>query len=118
VRLSKPVAVLVFLATLVPLGYLAFFLTVIVSDVFSESPGGPPVAFKILFALHLLCMFWMWALMAFYIVYLFKSPAVPKDQRVLWLVLLLFVNMFAMPVFWYLYVWGASTENGAVRSVQ
>src|SRR6478672_7236543 len=100
-RLSKAVAIFVFLATLVPLAYLIFFIATMAVSVLSGPQGGPePTLFKAIFLLHLLCMLWLWALMAFYLVYLFKSSVVPKDQRVLWVVVLLFFNMFAMPVFW------------------
>jgi hypothetical protein len=112
-RLSKPAAVFVLLATLVPLAYLVFFIGTMVVAVLSASSDGPepPTLFKVIFLLHLLCMLWLWALTAFYLVYLFKSSEVPTDQRVLWAVVLLFFNMFAMPVYWYLYIWPESRQS-------
>ena len=108
-QLSKPVAVVVLLATLVPLAYLVFFLTALIFAVMSGPQRGPePTLFKVVFVLHIVCMLWIWTLLAFYIVYLFKSSAMPNDQRVLWAVVLFFFNMLAMPVFWYLYIWPAS----------
>lgn len=105
-HVSKPTAVFLLLATLVPLAYVAFFIMTMFFAVLSETQGGPePKLFKIIFVLHFICMFWLWALLAFYVAYVFKSPAVPKDQKVLWVVILVFFNMFAMPLFWYLYIW-------------
>ncbi len=111
-RLSKSVAIFVLLATFVPLVYLIFFMVTMAVSVVSDPQSGPdPTLFKVLFLLHLLCMLWLWALIAFYLVYLFKSAAIPKDQRTLWTILLLFFNMFAMPVFWFLYIWPESRRG-------
>jgi hypothetical protein len=50
-------------------------------------------------------------LLVSYIVYLFKTEYVPTDKKALWAVVLFMANMFAMPVFWVLYVW--QPINGA-----
>jgi hypothetical protein len=44
------------------------------------------------------------ALIAFHIVYLFKTNRVPKDKKALWAAVIFLGNMVAIPVFWYLYV--------------
>jgi hypothetical protein len=46
-----------------------------------------------------------WLLVASYIAYAVKSRHVPSTKRALWAGVLFFGNMFAMPVFWFLYVW-------------
>jgi hypothetical protein len=111
-RLSKPAAVLLLLATLLPLAQLAFFLAVF----FSAAFGGLRDAqaerwFNVLFVAQAVCVLWIWALLAFYLVFLFKSNAVPKDQRALWGVALFFANVLVMPVFWYLFVWPAGDRG-------
>ena len=40
-----------------------------------------------------------------YIFYIFKSKYVPKDKKALWVSIIFFANIFAFPVFWYLYIW-------------
>jgi len=40
-----------------------------------------------------------------FISYAQRSPTVPSSKRMLWSVLLLFGNVFAVPVFWFLYIW-------------
>jgi len=109
-RLSKPVAVLVLLATLLPVAHIAFFLVTVVSAVLGGLRGEQGETwFKVLFVLHALCILWIWALLAFYLVFLFKSDTIPKDQKVLWAVVLFFANVLAMPIFWYLFVWPRPT---------
>lgn len=108
-RLSKPISILVLLATLAPLAYFVFFFGMIGFFVLSAADRGPePDLFKVIFILHMLCIVWIWGLMAFYLIYLFKSSSVPKDQKVLWAVVLFIANVMAMPVFWWLYVWPGS----------
>jgi hypothetical protein len=47
----------------------------------------------------------MFGLIAFYILFLFKTDRVPQDKKALWAAVLLLGNMLAMPVFFFLYVW-------------
>ncbi len=64
-----------------------------------------PLPILLFFAGHILTMFLMFALTAFYIVYLFRTDRVAQDKKALWAVVLFFANVFAFPVFWYLYIW-------------
>ena len=109
-HLSKPAKVLIAAATAWPLVYMFLFMGFIFSIVVRglsgpHTRGEVPVAFKLVFLLHLLTILWMFALLAFYIIYLFKSDRVAQDKKALWAVVLFFGNMIAMPVFWYLYIW-------------
>ena len=118
-RLTKPVAISVLVATFVPLVYMLFFMGTIVVAVLSNPPSAPGHAlFKVIFVLHMLCILWLWGLIAFYLVYLFKSEVIPKDQRPLWAVVLIFFNVFSMLVFWFLYIWPESRQSGVTTSDQ
>lgn len=44
-------------------------------------------------------------LIIYYIVHLYTKSGLPGPMRALWLVLIVFMNLFAMPVYWLLYVW-------------
>jgi uncharacterized membrane protein len=61
--------------------------------------------FESLFSLHLATMGLTVVLMAIYLVIAYRSPRVPNDKRTFWAVVLFMGNMFAFPVFWYLFVW-------------
>jgi hypothetical protein len=54
---------------------------------------------------NLIAFVWVWGLIAIYVRLCFRSAAVPKDQKVLWVVLLVLLNVLAMPVFWFKYIW-------------
>jgi len=47
-----------------------------------------------------------------YIFYIFKSKYVPKDKKALWVAIIFFANIFAFPIFWYLYIWKGEKETG------
>ncbi len=40
-----------------------------------------------------------------FIVNVFRNPNVPKNRQVLWAILIGIVGTYAMPVYWYLYIW-------------
>jgi hypothetical protein len=56
-------------------------------------------------AVHMGMMMVMFALLAFYIVFLFKTNAVRTEMKALWAIVLFFGGPIAMPIFWYLYIW-------------
>ena len=112
--LSRPIKLLVGVLTAWPFLYMFLFFAFVATSFvwFSGAPGGgashpagPPTAFLLLFAAHLGTMLLMFGLIAFYIVYLFKTDRVPQDKKALWAAVLFLGNMLAMPVFYYLYVW-------------
>lgn len=102
-KLSQPVKLIVGALTLLPFAYMVYFFVSMVSAVGTESGGLDN--FDLMFRLHLGTMLLIFALMIFYIVYLFRTPRVPQDKKALWAVVLFMGNMIAMPVFWFLYVW-------------
>jgi hypothetical protein len=107
-------------ATIWPLVYMLCFMGFIMSMffVFSQdaatqagSPhatGPGPVAvnwFFGLFAAHMLTMLVTLGLMIFYIVDVFGNTRFPRDQRVLWLLVILLGGPIGMPIYWYLNIW-------------
>lgn len=112
-RLSKPMAFSVLAATLAPLAYMAYFIICVVITAATQSPDAAPwVPDDWLIALHLVFTVWSWVLVALYLLFLFKTDAVAKDQKALWAVVLFLANVFVMPIFWYIYVW----PSGSGRS--
>jgi hypothetical protein len=82
--------------------------------------SSPPAIMMIIFPLHFLTMLEIFALLAFYIVHVFKTDRVSQDKKALWAVVLFLGNMIAMPIYWYLYIWKEPTpstpEQGAESS--
>jgi hypothetical protein len=119
-RLGKPAAVLVLIATAVPLAYLVFFLATMLTALLA-GPESSPLGERfvvVLFVLHFSCMLWLVGLIVFYLAFLFKTEAVPADKKALWAVVLFLGNMLAMPVFWYLYMWRPLRHSPGLQSLQ
>ena len=108
-KLTKNKKIFIGILTLWPILYMFLFIFFVFGMIFIDmhSPNikGPPASFSILFALHFFTIIYMFALIGFYIYYLFKTDRVPKDKKALWAVVIFLGNMFAMPVFWFLYIW-------------
>lgn len=64
-----------------------------------------PIGFIALFAAHFFTILLSLGLMPLYIVLVVKSDRHDQTMRIIWVVLLCMMGMFAMPVYWYLYVW-------------
>ena len=112
--LTKPVKLLVGALSLWPFVYMVIFFLFVATSMFwmASTEGtraghhsGPPAAFMVLAAAHFATILLMFGLIAFYVIFLFKTDRVPNDKKALWAVVLFLGNMLAMPVFFYLYIW-------------
>ena len=124
--MKKSNKVLLGIATIWPFIYIVLFMVFMFSTFFFTRGDGSevrtpegvfvPVLMVIVFALHFLTIIWIWALIAFYMVNVFKNDRVDKDKKVLWAVVLFMGNMMAMPVYWYLYIWRESGVPSATSN--
>jgi hypothetical protein len=55
-------------------------------------------------ALYLVTMLDMACILAHAIVNLFRTTAIPENQKSLWCLLLLLASAVTLPVYWYLYI--------------
>lgn len=100
---SRPVAYLLGLLSVWPV--LDFFLLLgFIAYVFAVTPKQGFEAFRDVFLVHIATIILIFALMATYLVHLFRNDRLPSDRRILWAVVLLFFGVFAFPVYWWLYV--------------
>lgn len=111
--MKKWAKILLGLATLWPFLYMILFFVFVVSAFLfmptQEAEGsGPHLFFVLIFPLHLFTMLWIMGLTAFYMVNVFRNDMVDKDKKVLWAVVIFMGSLFAMPVYWYLYIWRES----------
>jgi hypothetical protein len=113
---KKSTKILLGIATVWPIAYMFLFVVGMFAMVVllphsdgstpPPQPGSPffPLAFLGIFAAHILTMLVIVGLMAFYIVRIFKTP-MEEAMKIMWTVLICMFGVFAMPVFWYLYIW-------------
>ena len=111
-KLSRPVKLLLGVATLWPLLYFGVFVAVwftlflaIAQQAGPSGADGPPGWFLALFPLHCLTILLSIGLLIVYIVDVFKNDRIARDMKALWAVVLFMGGFIAMPVYWYLYFW-------------
>ena len=120
-RIGKPLAIVIGVFTIWPLIYCFAFMVFFVVTAFSfvnaaqqhHQPQGPGLMIYI-FIPHMLTMLLMFALMAFYIVHVFKNAVLKDDRRVLWAVVLFMGLPFSAPVYWWLFIWRPARGNVSV----
>ena len=118
-RIGKPLAVVIGLFTIWPIIYILLFLAFFVFMAFTIFQHAPqlqpdPGFFPYIVIPHVGTMLLMFALAAFYIVHVFKNPALKDDRRVLWAVVLFMGLPFSAPVYWWLFIWRPARGNASV----
>jgi len=115
-KLSKAKKIFIGILTLWPVFYMFVFIALIMlmmaSTMHTPQPQ-PPKLFFVLFALHFFTIIYMLGLIGFYIYYIFKTDSLAKDKKALWAVVIFLGNIFAMPVFWFLYIWKEPAANNS-----
>ena len=113
---KKSTKILLGVATIWPIAYMLLFFVGMMFMMFLmpfASGSTPPhqadsplifIGFLSFFTVHMLTILMSMGLMAFYIVRIFKTP-LDEAMKIMWTVLICMVGIFAMPVFWYLYIW-------------
>ncbi len=109
--MSKSVKITWAVLTLLPIIYFIFFVFFVTSLDQNQPAVELNDQLKSMFYLHIASMSLLAALIVSYLVYLFKTRAVPKDKRAMWAVVLIAGNMFAIPFFWFFYVWPTPVER-------
>ena len=106
--MSRPLSILLGLVSVLPLAYVVYFIDYVASLKPGVQPR--PMPFANLFSLHLAMMGLSILLTVIYLVTAYRSPRVPNVRRTFWAVVLFMGNVFAFPVFWYLFVWPRSAS--------
>lgn len=89
-----------------PVYVLLFFALIAVATI--RGGGEPddqlPVPFGVLIGFHVGTILLALAATAAYVVDAWRSPQVKRDERTLWVLVLLLGGMIAMPVYWWLHL--------------
>lgn len=105
-NLGTPAKLLLLALTLLPLAYLAFFFASFALTFSSSSHDQFLFShFKFFMLVHLGAMLLIFGLVAFYLVFLFKTQRVKNDLKALWAIVLFMGGPVGMLVFWYVNIW-------------
>lgn len=56
-------------------------------------------------------------LLVYFLIHSINNPAVNKDERIMWILLFIFVGMISMPIYWYMRVWDVPEQPPVPGSV-
>jgi hypothetical protein len=106
------------LLTAVPAVYVFLFAVMLARMVLRAATGDPrartvPVSMTDFMWVHMSVMVLLVGLEIFYLLYLFRTDRVPPDQRTKWTFALLIVNVAALPLFFFFYVWPERSVSAA-----
>jgi NADH:ubiquinone oxidoreductase subunit 6 (subunit J) len=100
-------------ATVWPLVYMAFFFVWLAIQF--TTPGAME-GFTAVMVVHIVTFALGIGLIVFYAIHASNTDRLSGDERTLWLVLLIVMNVFAAPVYWFLYIWReAPLRSGGQR---
>ena len=105
--MRKPLALILLAVTVLPIATTLYTMKSVQQNVISAAQGS---TFHELVIIQVIMIA---LLMAAYLSILAKSQSVPKDKKMLWAIALVVFNIFAMPVFWFHYIW-KQPEYGSV----
>jgi hypothetical protein len=112
--MTKNGKILLGLATIWPLVYLAIFITAIFSIALIYNINGargefisdpPLLAIGLIIIIHLMTAFGIIGLVIFYILNIVKNDSVSQNKKAPWLIGLFFASVIVMPIYWYLHIW-------------
>ena len=113
--MTKGKALFIAFLTVWPFIYAILFFVLmavlVISSAGRNPPGDLPLPFIIVFLIHGATMLLTMGMTAYYIYHVFTTERVHKDQKALWAVVLFLGNIFAMPIYWYLYIWKPLQTN-------
>ena len=104
-KLRKAMAIGWLAISVLPIVYFPLSSFLMSSSLRLGSPDATAESFDLHFKLTTYAIYFGWILVISYIAYMYRTDYVPKTKRGLWLAVLLFVNVFALPFFWFHYVW-------------
>lgn len=85
-----------------PIIYIPFFMVFVIAMSFTTNSGIP---FFVIIPLHILTGLVNLGLTIFYIVHAIRTFDPKNDMRIIWVVIILLIGIFANPVYWYLHIW-------------
>jgi hypothetical protein len=105
-RLSYVIGAATLWVPLYVFAFIALGMVLVLTQPDLLGGGGPPPAFVALIVLHVFTMLLSFALLALYLVDVFRNPDLLSrlDLRIMWVVLVVALGGFAMLVYWWQYL--------------
>lgn len=107
-KLSKTKKAILGILSFWPLAYFILFMLFILSCILADTSSSielfTQLSLMIILPLHFLTILIVLGLTIFYLICIINTDLVPKNQKAIWVIALFFINILAIPSFWYLYL--------------
>jgi len=107
--MNKPAKALLGLVTLAPWVYFVYFISLIFKFLDASTIAESDAIFKQLLVPHVTTMVLAIVLLVIYIRHILKNKTLSSEKQLIWVLLILFGNLVAMPIYWCLYIWKTPT---------
>ncbi|MFP4497663.1 MAG: hypothetical protein ACLFQV_05580 [Vulcanimicrobiota bacterium] len=100
--------------TLWPVIYLFLFIMItIITMIFTANAGLQNQSWLVLLvaAFHLITIGIIFILMGIYVYLIVKNKNIRDEKKIIWLAVILFGSIIAMPVYWYAYIWNPKQDK-------
>jgi len=103
--MSKSKKILLGIATIFPITYIIIFYTIIILSIFTVAIIDMYSIFPYLFIAHIFTIIFTMALIVIYIIHILKNTMISyKSEKIILSILILFFNVIAMPIYYYIYI--------------
>lgn len=103
-HLSKKTGIAIGILTFLPPFYMLASFIGFAFVITLSGPKPDPRWFIAFMAAHLLVMLLMLGLLIFYVAHIVTNVQLTSDHKILWIVLLFFAGIIAMPIYWFLFI--------------
>jgi hypothetical protein len=93
------------LLSALPATYTLIFALCTIIAISIAGPSQSSERFGLLFAIHSSVALLAFGLVCYYALDVCDNPDVPKDNRSLWLIVIILLGVFTAPAYWYIYKW-------------
>jgi len=102
--MSKSKKILLGIATIFPITYTIIFSTIIILSIFTVAIDIDSI-FPYLFIAHIFTIIFTMVLIVIYIIHILKNNMISyKSEKIILSILILFFNVIAMPIYYYIYI--------------
>lgn len=114
-KLNRSLKIFVGFISCFPIIYIFYFLNRFISRVKSAELNPQISSSSHFMIVSIGFMIINLLILIIFIIFIFKTEKVPKDKKVLWTLVVLYLNALVLPVFWYLYIW--SDKKGDAKEI-
>lgn len=97
--MNKALKLVLGVVTILPVVYCIYFVYQFINFQFMYND------FDYVVTAHVVLMFLYAALEVFYIIHIVKASHLPSNQKIMWLLIVIFLTFIGMPVYWYFQIW-------------